>query len=75
MSQCVNNEGKIVEECPVCGFSEFYVSVSMSGKTSYFYKFNSDHANNSELHECLTYRMGKTAFCAKCNEKIGKLKE
>lgn len=64
-----------MKSCPKCGSLEFYVVTRMSGVGQYHYHFDGTDAYNGELHECLTYRDGKTAYCAKCHKRLGRAED
>ena len=69
-----------MEECPYCKGTEGYYRVTrMSGigQTNYlwtdkgFDKYGHKAcADNTMLHECLTYTENKTMYCLECNQKI-----
>ena len=76
--------------CPHCGSEYGFFRVTyMKGKGITNYKFpdhpdasvddirykNNDLAiDNTELHDCLTYRENKTAFCIECGNPIKELR-
>lgn len=61
--------------CPHCGSDYgFFRVTTMSGRGQTNYKFDGGVGENCELHECLTYREQKKAFCSECNKEIKALK-
>lgn len=69
-----------MECCPKCGGTEGYYKVTrMSGigQTNYLWREEGfdkcGHkicADNTMLHDCLTYTENKTMYCLECNQKI-----
>lgn len=62
--------------CPKCDSTDgVYRKVSMSGKTHYFYAFKGmEEADNSELHNSLSYKESVFIYCVACDARIGKAK-
>lgn len=65
--------GKSISSCPWCGCDVFYVHISMSGRGEFNYRFDGTAADNTQLHDSLKYKEGKTIFCRSCDSKIGML--
>lgn len=63
-----------LEECPYCGYDEYYYMQYVKGKISFHEKFDSDSeesANNTEMWDGVNYgKKLKTIHCANCHKKI-----
>lgn len=65
-----------ITECPHCGYDgQFYRVTRMSGKGVTQYRFDGEVADNTELHECLSYVEQKKAFCELCHKEIYQLRK
>ena len=71
----VSKRGEVIVECPECGYDEFSVSVRMSGRGEYIIRHDGDSGDNTELHNCLKYTMGKRVSCVNCHKKVGTLQD
>jgi len=60
-----------LEKCPHCGCKEYYRDVRMSGRTEYYHRFDDKFPDNSQIHDCLTYRENKRCFCVDCYKFLG----
>lgn len=63
--------GKVLDQCPHCGFDEYCVSVRMSGCGAYFRKFDGGSGDNTNLHDSLKYKEGRTVYCGSCRKRLG----
>ena len=74
-----------IDKCPHCGSDYgFYRITYMKGRGCTNYNFPGkkldplcvdDQMDNSMLHDCLSYRENKTAFCIQCHKPIKELKK
>ena len=72
----VFKNGKEIFECPYCGHTDdFYVHTIVKGKTNSYYGYNGKEADNTNLHDPLTYTDQKTAYCSICRQEIGRVVE
>jgi hypothetical protein len=71
----IDKSGKPVSVCPYCQYTEFEVSVRISGNGGYCMTFNGKSGDNTNLHECCQYKLGKRAYCANCRKYLGAYKE
>ena len=71
MKTIVIKNGKQVAECPYCGNDGFYVHVRVTGRSCTFLKFDGSADDNSGMHDGLSYKPLKTAYCSCCHKKIG----
>lgn len=65
-----------MKSCPHCGSDYGYYRVTyMKGKTEYHYAFDGKEKDidNSHIHDGLTYKSNKTAFCCECKKPIKEL--
>lgn len=69
----VQLKGKVISVCPHCGFDEYVVNVRMSGRGMYYTQFDGSEGDNTTLHDCLTYRLGKIANCGNCHQYLGRV--
>lgn len=61
------------ECCPHCGNDEYFVKMAMRGVTEYHRRFDGrEGADNSHIHDSLTYVEGKWRYCCKCKKRAGK---
>jgi hypothetical protein len=63
--------GKEMKECPDCGYDEYYVICRMSGIGECHSRFDGGEADNTHLHDPLTYTENKTAYCGDCRKRLG----
>ncbi|EPQ6932490.1 hypothetical protein ACUVZD_000133 [Pseudomonas aeruginosa] len=59
-----------LSECPHCASEEFYVVQVYSGKGSYHRRFDGYTADNAQMYDCLSQRVGKRAFCSECHRPV-----
>jgi len=66
---------KPIDECPHCGEDAgYYLRVIYSGQGTAWYEYDGSPGNNTHMHDGVSYRELKTAFCAQCHEKVGMVK-
>lgn len=56
--------------CPHCGYEEFYVVQTYSGRGRYARRFDGIETYNGEMYDCLNVKAGKTAFCGRCDKRV-----
>ena len=64
--------------CPKCGddYGGVYRKVKMSGNSEYNYSFDGgEEADNSHLHDGLSYKSSASIYCRSCDARIGKAKK
>lgn len=65
-----------IRKCPKCGSVVFSVKQRVSGYTVFFDTLDGSEADNSDLHESLTYRtITKYTYCADCGARLFKITE
>lgn len=75
MAQVINSKGVTVLTCPKCGYDEFSVSCRMSGRGEYIIRQDGLSGDNTQLHDCLKYTLGKQAKCANCGKRVGEYQD
>lgn len=70
-------ENIAVDKCPHCSSDYGYYRICyMKGKTEYHHNFEGKNdIDNSHIHDGLTYKENKKAFCCQCNKEINKLRK
>ncbi len=62
--------------CQHCGNSyHFYVMHVVSGRVGYFYGFNGDDVDNTNMWDGARLKPQKTAFCGECHKSLGSVIE
>lgn len=65
-----------VQACPYCGCDEFAVKQSYQGSGVYRRLLDGkEGADNAEMYDCLNVKVGKIAYCGKCEKPIGRWDE
>ncbi len=60
-----------LEQCPHCGYDEFYQKQSVKGFIYTRKRFDGEVADNTEMYNSLSYgELQKTVYCGECQEKI-----
>ncbi|WP_086214166.1 hypothetical protein [Acinetobacter sp. ANC 3813] len=67
----MGKDQKLIEKCPACGHDEFYRKGTVSGCYVYRYRFDGEETYNGEMHDTITYKEGKTCYCAECHKPLG----
>ena len=57
--------------CPFCGGEEFYERRRAVGPVTYYFRFDGEEANNSEMYSCLSYSGSGRVWCAECDSYLG----
>lgn len=66
----------MIFKCPHCGNKEQYYRVArISGKGAVQYRFDGMEADNTNMHDNLSYVEQKKAFCSQCHKEIRQLKK
>jgi hypothetical protein len=65
---------ELSNSCKHCGSTEgYYVKVQIQGSAIFRYNFdNSEYDENGDLHDHLSYKHGKIAYCIDCNKRLFK---
>jgi len=64
------------ENCPYCGSDGgFYTKDYVSGHATTRFMFDGSDADNSDMYEGLSHRMGKVAYCLDCHKSLFKMKD
>lgn len=62
-----------LKKCPHCGSDEgCYVKGRVSGRYIFRFTFDGAEADNSAIHDHLSYKDGKTLYCLNCDKRIAK---
>lgn len=62
-----------LQECPHCGYDEFYTYQTVKGKISYRERFDGEDGDNAEMYNSLSYgKQQKTVYCGSCQSKIAR---
>lgn len=64
-----------LDSCPHChSETGYYVKTQIRGATDFRYKFDGsyDEEDNGHVHDSLTYKDGKCAYCRDCHKRIFK---
>lgn len=65
-----------IESCPHCSSSEgYYVRVQIRGSAVFRTKFDGSAYENGDLHDHLSYKDGKVAYCIDCNKRLFKISD
>lgn len=65
-----------VKACPYCGHDEFAVKQSYQGSGLYYRRMDGfEGADNTEMYNCLSNRVGKLAYCGQCEKPIARWDE
>lgn len=65
-----------LSSCKHCGSTEgYYVKVQISGSAIYRYSFDQSEQENGDLHDHLSYKYSKFAYCLDCNKRLFKLSD
>lgn len=64
-----------MEECPYCGNEEYYTKDYMYGMVRYMQRFDGKEADNGDMYSLLRQKLGKYAYCFKCDKRLFKIKE
>lgn len=67
-----------IECCPHCQSEEgYFVKTQIRGTTEFNYKFDGsyDEDHNSSIHDSLTYKEGKYAYCRTCKKRLFQLND
>lgn len=62
-----------LENCPNCQSEEgYYTKVQIRGSSEFRYKFDGtyDEEHNSHIHDGLSYKDGKYAYCRSCHKRL-----
>lgn len=60
-----------MEKCSHCNSEEgYYIKQQIYGKAHFRFKFDGSEGENSDLHDNLTYKDGKVAYCTSCNKRL-----
>lgn len=60
-----------VKKCKNCGGVDFYVRQRISGYGTYYDTLDGSEADNSDLHNNLSYKtISKYAYCADCKKRM-----
>ena len=68
-------KGKQVDSCPYCGCATYHVTMLVSGKSVYHRDLTGEPSDNQGMHDPLSYRELKTAYCSDCLKKIGTVRD
>ncbi|WP_025154741.1 hypothetical protein [Morganella morganii] len=60
-----------IQQCPYCGYEEFYVRATVSGSISVFYRFDGEDGDNTHMWDYVKTKEKKTAYCGNCQKRIG----
>lgn len=60
-----------MENCPYCGFDEYYTKDRVYGTARFIRRFDGEEADNSEMFDYIIQKPGKVAYCQNCHRKIG----
>lgn len=61
-----------LEECPFCGYDEFYTNEYVFGSIRYAERFDGKESHNEELYDYLnTKNYNGRAYCRKCEKHLG----
>lgn len=65
-----------IENCPHCGNDqEYFTKDYVQGTIRSFSRFDGGEADNYEMYDHLSHKMGKSVYCAECKKKIANLKD
>jgi ribosomal protein S14 len=72
-----DSKGRKVESCPKCGAQDVVVVYSASGPVTMYYDLvaTTKPIDNSHMYEEVRLKGGKTARCADCGQKLGKVED
>ncbi|MFD0771637.1 hypothetical protein ACFQZ1_23155 [Bacillus sp. CGMCC 1.60114] len=60
-----------IDKCPHCSSNEgYYTKEQVYGTVRYKHNFDGREADNSSLHDHVSYKGGKVAYCIDCNKKL-----
>lgn len=62
-----------LEYCPYCGSGKgYYLKTRIYGNALSRFNFNKeyDEENNSDIHDGLTYKFSKWAYCQACDKRL-----
>lgn len=59
-------------ECPHCGCETFYYKSKVSGIVATHVNFDGSEADNTEMHNSLSYESMKFVYCSQCQRKIAR---
>lgn len=64
-----------LENCPFCGYDEFYTNDYYKGTSIFYQRFDDEEAtDNSQMYDGLTHIQGVRAYCGKCWSYLGNTK-
>lgn len=62
-----------LEECPYCGYDEFYTYQAVKGKIAHRERFDGGNGDNTQIYDHLDYgKQQKTVYCGNCQAKIAR---
>ena len=65
-----------IESCTHCGSDEgYYTKDYVKGHTVTRFTFDGSEAENTDMYEGLSHRMGKVAYCLNCHKRLFKMEE
>ena len=65
-------------KCPHCqSDTGYFIKTQIRGVSQFNYKFDGsyDEENNSGIHDSLSYKEGKYAYCRSCDKRLFKVNE